>query len=92
MAHYVKIPDDWYDNINDNTYFEKIADMLPVKETPNYSNNYQSDSKFDVEDFIKRHDIKVAKKVVTDKMTKWVLAECPWGGAAHRLAWFLLST
>lgn len=83
MAHYVKIPDDWYDNINDNTYFEKIADMLPVKETPNYSNNYQSDSKFDVEDFIKRHDIKVAKKVVTDKMTKWVLAECPWGGAAH---------
>jgi hypothetical protein len=76
MAYYVRIPDDWYENINSNEYFQKVANMLPQKEQPSYSNNYRTEA-FDVEAFINKHGIKVARKVVTDRMTKWVLEECP---------------
>jgi archaellum biogenesis ATPase FlaH len=76
MAYYVKIPDDWIENVNTNEYFQKVAAMLPEKEQPTYSNNY-STGNFDIEAFIQKHGIKVARKVVTERMTKWVLEECP---------------
>jgi archaellum biogenesis ATPase FlaH len=76
MAKYVKIPEDWYKNINDIAYFQKVADMLPEKEQPDRTNNYKPNS-FDLDAFIQQHNIKIAKVVKTAKMTKYLLEECP---------------
>lgn len=80
MCVYTHIPEDWYENINPNEYFEKVAAMLPAKEEPDRSNNYQPNS-FDLDTFIKEHDIKIDKVVTTDKMIKYILHECPFCGS-----------
>lgn len=76
MAHYVKIPEDWYENINPNEYFAKVAAMLPEPEQPERSNNYRPDS-FDLDQFISAHEIKVDRVVTTTKLKKYILHECP---------------
>lgn len=80
MATYVKVPDDWYDNINPNEYFEKVAAMLPEEEKPDRSNNYRPNS-FNLDDFIKEHNIQIDKVVTTNKMVKYILHECPFCGS-----------
>lgn len=80
MARYVKIPDEWYDNVNPNEYFEKVAAMLPEPEQPARSNNYRPNT-FDIDAFIAEHDIKVDKVVETSKMKKYLLHECPFCGS-----------
>lgn len=82
MCVYTHVPDDWYKNVNPNEYFEKVAAMYPEPEQPNRSNNYNPHT-FNIEEFIKEHDIPVLRKVVTPKMTKFLLKSCPWGGDAH---------
>lgn len=76
MAYYVKVPDDWYENINPNEYFEKVASMYPEPEQPTRSNNYRPTS-FNLDEFIKQHNIGIARIVTTNKLTKYVLEECP---------------
>lgn len=76
MARYVKIPEDWYENINPNEYFEKVAEMLPEPEQPDRSNNYRPNT-FDIDEFIKEHNIQIDKIVDTNKMRKYILHECP---------------
>lgn len=80
MARYTYIPDDWYDNINSNAYFEKVAAMFPEPEQPERSNNYRPGS-FDLDEFIKEHDIKIDRIVETSKMKKYLLHECPFCGS-----------
>lgn len=76
MAHFVKIPDEI--KPTEATYIERIAQLaVPVVETPSRENHYQSSDKFDLEEFINKYGIKVAKKVETAQYTKYVLEECP---------------
>jgi len=64
-------------NITDSGYIKKIADELPIEETPVRSNNYTKTSDFDLDGFIERNGISVQRVVKTDGMTKYVLNECP---------------
>jgi hypothetical protein len=76
MAHFVKVPDKV--KTTDPIYIERIAKFAePVVEQPSRENHYQSADKFNIDDFIAKHGIKVAKKVETAQYTKYVLAECP---------------
>lgn len=76
MAYYTKVPDDWFEDVNPNEYFEKVAAMYPEPEQPDRSNNYRPGS-FDLDEFIKEHNIQVDKVVTTNKLVKYILHECP---------------
>lgn len=76
MAYYTKVPDDWYDDVNPNEYFKKVADMFPEPEQPDRSNNYRPNT-FDLDEFIKEHNIQIDKIVTTNKLVKYILHECP---------------
>ena len=58
-----------------NEYFEKVANMLPKKETPNRSNNYTNES-FDLDSFISKYNIQIRNIVRTSSYTKYILEEC----------------
>jgi hypothetical protein len=76
MAHFVKVPEEI--KPTDPVYIERIAKFAqPVVETPSRENHYQSADKFNLEEFIAKYSVKVAKKIETAQYTKYVLAECP---------------
>lgn len=53
---------------------QKVAAMLPVPEKPSFKNNYSE--RFDLQDFIHKHNIRVDKAVNTNAYTKYILEEC----------------
>lgn len=61
---------------NDNAYFEKVADLFPKEEKPSAENNYQV-GKFDIDDFIKRHNIEILKEQHVAGGRKLILKHCP---------------
>lgn len=75
MAYIVKAPDNLKET--DVVYIEKIAGLLPQPETPTRANHYQSADKFDIESFIEKYNIKIAKRIKTGQCEKLILAECP---------------
>lgn len=75
MAYIVKAPDEV--KPTDIEYIKKIAALVPEPETPSKQNHYRGSDSFDLEAFIQKYDIKVAKKTVTNEYTKYVLEECP---------------
>jgi archaellum biogenesis ATPase FlaH len=73
---FVKIPSDI--KVNDIEYFEKVADLYPEEEVrPSAENNYSTD-KFDLESFITKHNIEIAKVQKVAGGTKYLLKECFW--------------
>lgn len=68
--------------ITQNEYFEKVASYLPEPEKKDRFNNYGASS-FDLDEFIKEHNIKVAKIEDGKDYRKYVLEECPFC-SAHR--------
>ena len=71
---FVKIPSDI--KVNDIEYFEKVADLYPEEEVrPSAENNYSTD-KFDLESFITKHNIEIAKVQKVAGGTKYLLKEC----------------
>lgn len=63
-------------------YFEKIASLLPHEEnvrTSTYS--IHNGENFNIDDFIREHNIEVAKDVTISGIRKIVLAECPFNNA-----------
>lgn len=65
--------------VNDIIFFQKVADMLPEVERPKASNNF-STSSFDLDKFIEEHKIKVERKLVSGKWTRYILESCPFCG------------
>ena len=56
---------------------KKVADTLPTKEKPTYSNNY-TPSAFGLSDFIQKHNIKISRDYVTlGGIHRYILEECP---------------
>ncbi len=74
LCKYVKVPSIW--KSNDIEYIKKVANMLPKPEKPDRFNNYQT-SKFNLQDFIREHNIKISKTTQSSTGTKYVLEECP---------------
>lgn len=75
MAYIVKAPDEV--KPTDIEYIKKIAALVPEPEAPSRQNHYRGSDSFDLEGFLAKYDIKVAKKTVTNDYAKYVLAECP---------------
>lgn len=74
MCRILKTPDEIIPN--ENEYFQKIADLYPAEpEKPSYSNNFNT-SKFDLDEFLNKHDIKVTKIENVAGGKKYVLEHC----------------
>ena len=58
-------------------YFIKVANILPKEEVKKDYRSIQTYSHFDIDEFIKKYNIGVAKDVVTNGVRKIVLEECP---------------
>lgn len=77
MSRFVSVPEEW--RTNDKEYIEKVASLLPVPETPSKFNGYSTE-KFDIEGFISKHGIKVARRQRFSAGEKLILEECPFDG------------
>lgn len=56
------------------TLLQKVCEDIPEPERPTYKNNY--DTKFDIDDFISKHNIRVQKIMMYGSGKKYVLEEC----------------
>lgn len=75
MAYIVKAPPKL--KPTDPEYIERITALLPQPEQPSRANHYQNASAFDLEAFIQKYNIKIAKRIKTPQCEKLVLEECP---------------
>lgn len=84
MAQFVRCPDEI--KPTDPEYIEKVAALLPQKEVPTRENHYRGSDSFNLEEFLTKYNIKVAKKVETPQFTKYVLDQCPFAAEGEHLA------
>lgn len=76
LCKFVKIPQE--QKVNDIAYFEKIAAIYPDEEVkPSRENNYSTE-RFNLDAFIEKYNIKIARKQQVAGGTKYLLEECPW--------------
>lgn len=75
MAYIVKAPNTL--ETTDPEYIERIAALLPEPEQPTKDNHYRTASEFNINEFLDKYKIKVAKRIKTAQCEKIVLAECP---------------
>lgn len=74
MSFFINIPDEV--KVTDVAYIRKVAAMLPKAEPPSSRNGYNSE-RFDIEGFISKHGIKVARRGKFKEGEKLILEECP---------------
>ena len=73
-CRFLRVPDEI--KINEKEYFEKIANLYPEEEiTPSRENNYSTE-KFDLDAFIKKHNINVKRVDSVAGGKKYVLDHC----------------
>lgn len=74
-CRFISIPEEI--KVNPREYFEKVASIFPEEDKPSRENNYNVE-KFDLDEFIKKHNIGVTKieNIVGGK--KYILEHCPW--------------
>ena len=72
LCEFVKVPSEI--RVNEREYFEKVAKMYPDEEEtkPNRYNNY-SNERFNLDEFIKKHNIPVTHKVQVADGTRYYL-------------------
>lgn len=75
MSYIVRAPE--IVNHTKAEYIQRVASIIPTPEKPSRENHYRSSESFDLEGFLQKYDIKVAKKTETSEYVKYVLAECP---------------
>ena len=81
MAKIAKVPNDL--SPNDNSLFQKVADLLPKEEEPkkvlnrNYPNQLSTNVPFDLERWLNEHVIEYRKKI-DGGSTKYEIKTCPW--------------
>lgn len=79
MCRILRTPDEIIPN--ENEYFEKIANIYPTEpEKPSYSNNF-STSKFDLDEFLAKHNIEVTKIENVAGGKKYILKHCVFDSA-----------
>lgn len=72
-SSFVRIPHEI--NVTDVAYIRKVASMLPKREAPSRANNFNE--RFDLDAFLKQHDIEVEKRSTFKGGVKYILHECP---------------
>lgn len=78
LAQFVKIPKDL--SPNDDTLFQKIADLLPKeepKQLPNRPRQQYNSAPFDLQSWLREHGI-VYREKKSGKSTLYELEYCPW--------------
>lgn len=78
MSYILQVPTEV--KITPNEYFEKVASYWPQPAQKDRLNNYGA-STFDLDEFIREHNIEISKVVETQNYTKYILAECPFNSA-----------
>lgn len=78
LCKFVKIPVE--QKVNDIAYFEKIAQLYPEDQKPTRENNYSTE-RFNLDDFIVKHNIEVTKVESVANGKKYILKHCPWNPA-----------
>lgn len=78
LCKFVKIPVE--QKVNDIAYFEKIAQLYPEDQRPTRENNYSTE-RFNLDDFIAKHNIEVTKVESVANGKKYILKHCPWNPA-----------
>lgn len=74
LSYFVYVPEQY--SCTHSEYVKKVANMIPQVEAPSRFNGYSTE-RFDIDEFISKHGIKVAKKVRYNNGLKYVLEECP---------------
>ena len=74
-CRFLNVPDEI--KVNQKEYFEKVAALYPTEEDarPNRFNNY-SNERFNLDDFIAKHNIPVTHKVQVADGTRYYLEHC----------------
>ena len=88
MSWFVRVPDEF--KATDSAYIRKVADMLPKKEEPTRFNNY-SRERYDIDAFLERHKIEVAKRSRFQGGERIVLKNCPFNDNHADSAIFVLD-
>lgn len=74
LCEFVKVPTEF--KVNPREYFEKIASLYPEEEIkPSRENNYSTE-KFDLEEFLRKHNIGVKQVESVAGGKKYVLEHC----------------
>lgn len=63
-----------------NEYFAKVASYLPQPEKKDRYNNYGASS-FDLDEFLRKHNIEVDKVIEDRDYTKYILKQCPFNSS-----------
>lgn len=69
----LKIPDKI--ELTSISLFENIGKEMPEPEKPSYQNNYNTS--FDLDEFIRKHNITITKEIPTSNGKKLLLEQCP---------------
>lgn len=78
ISGFIRVPREV--KITANEYFEKVASYLPEPEKKDRHNNYGATT-FDLDAFLAKHNISVAKVVETRDYTKYILTTCPFNSS-----------
>lgn len=80
LSGFVRVPREV--RVTSNEYFAKVASYLPQPEKKDKYNNYGASS-FDLDEFIRKHNIEVDKVIEDRDYTKYILKNCPFNSSHH---------
>ena len=80
LSGFVRVPREV--RVTSNEYFAKVASYLPQPEKKDKYNNYGASS-FDLDEFLRKHNIEVDKVIEDRDYTKYILKNCPFNSSHH---------
>lgn len=80
LSRILHMPEDL--KCTDKAYFKKVADMIPPDEVKVTSTYLRTGENFNIDDFIRKHNIKVHSENNINGIRKIILSECPFN-ASH---------
>jgi KaiC/GvpD/RAD55 family RecA-like ATPase len=80
LSGFVRVPREV--RVTPNEYFAKVASYLPQPEKKDKYNNYGASS-FDLDEFLRKHNIEVDKVIEDRDYTKYILKNCPFNSSHH---------
>lgn len=78
LSGFVRVPREV--RVTSNEYFAKVASYLPQPEKKDKYNNYGATS-FDLDEFLRKHNIAVDRVIEDRDYTKYILKNCPFNSS-----------
>lgn len=78
LSGFVRVPREV--RVTPNEYFSKVASYLPQPEKKDKYNNYGATS-FDLDEFLRKHNIAVDRVIEDRDYTKYILKNCPFNSS-----------